>query len=31
MQDAEVAAIVADSVVKKLQDYVTAYRTKKHL
>ncbi len=29
MQDAEVAAIVADSVVKKLQDYVTAYRTKK--
>lgn len=29
MQDADVAAIVADSVVKKLQDYVTAYRTKK--
>lgn len=29
MQDAEVAAIVADSVVKKLQDYVTAYRTQK--
>lgn len=29
MQDAEVAAMVADSVVKKLQDYVTAYRTKK--
>lgn len=29
MQDAEVAATVADSVVKKLQDYVTAYRTKK--
>lgn len=29
MQDPEVAATVADSVVKKLQDYVTAYRTKK--
>lgn len=29
MQDAEVAANVADSVIKKLQDYVTAYRTKK--
>lgn len=29
MQDAEVAATVADSVVVKLQDYVTAYRTKK--
>lgn len=29
MQDAEVAATVADSVVTKLQDYVTAYRTKK--
>lgn len=29
MQNAEVAAIVADSVVKKLQDYVTAYRTQK--
>lgn len=29
MQDAEVAATVADSVVAKLQDYVTAYRTKK--
>lgn len=29
MQDAEVAASVADSVVRKLQDYVTAYRTKK--
>lgn len=29
MQDAEVAATVADSVVKRLQDYVTAYRTKK--
>ena len=29
MQDAEVAATVADSVVTKLQDYVTTYRTKK--
>ncbi len=29
MQDPEVAATVADSVVAKLQDYVTAYRTKK--
>lgn len=29
MQDPEVAAAVADSVVAKLQDYVTAYRTKK--
>jgi len=29
MQDAEVAATVADSVVAKLQDYVTAYRTQK--
>lgn len=29
MQDADVAATVADSVVVKLQDYVTAYRTKK--
>lgn len=29
MQDAVVAATVADSVVVKLQDYVTAYRTKK--
>lgn len=29
MQDAEVAATVADSVVMKLQDYVTAYRTRK--
>ena len=29
MQDAVVAATVADSVVTKLQNYVTAYRTKK--
>lgn len=29
LQDAEVAAIVADSVVIKLQNYVTDYRTKK--
>lgn len=29
MQDAVVAATVADSVVMKLQEYVTAYRTKK--
>lgn len=29
MQDAVVAATVADSVVNKLQDYITAYRTKK--
>lgn len=29
LQDAEVAATVADSVVAKLQDYVTNYRTKK--
>lgn len=29
MQDAEVAATVADSVVVKLQNYVTEYRTKK--
>lgn len=29
MQDAVVAALVADSVVAKLQDYVTAYRIKK--
>lgn len=29
MQDPEVAATVADSVVAKLQDYVTTYRTKK--
>ena len=29
MQDAVVTATVADSVVRKLQDYITAYRTKK--
>lgn len=29
MQDAVVSATVADSVVRKLQDYITAYRTKK--
>lgn len=29
MQDADVAATVADSVIVKLQDYVTTYRTKK--
>lgn len=29
MQDPEIAAVVADSVVSKLQEYITNYRTKK--